>query len=109
MVQPEKSKLDVYLEEACHRHNPNDEFDALVASEATFSAGGRVIDKYRASLVPTTVNFGCNKRNGELLRWQKDGELWNGSMIGQLWNAVEMESFWSPDLGVWDALRGGFP
>ncbi|XP_042386917.1 zinc finger BED domain-containing protein RICESLEEPER 2-like [Zingiber officinale] len=116
MVQPEKSELDVYLEEGCHRHNPNDAFDALgwwklntykfpvlstlardilaipistVASEATFSAGGRVIDKYRASLAPTTVemlmcggdwcrkrhgvtkkskvNFGCSKRNGELL------------------------------------------
>ncbi|KAG6515992.1 hypothetical protein ZIOFF_026438 [Zingiber officinale] len=26
-----------------------------LASEATFSAGGRVIDKYRASLAPTTV------------------------------------------------------
>ncbi|KAG6469549.1 hypothetical protein ZIOFF_070478 [Zingiber officinale] len=131
MVQPEKSELDVYLEEGCHRHNPNDAFDALgwwklntykfpvlstlardilaipisiVASEATFSAGGRVIDKYHASLAPTTVemlmcggdwcrkrhgvikkskvNFGCSKRNGELLGWQKDGELWNGSMIG---------------------------
>ncbi|KAG6510309.1 hypothetical protein ZIOFF_028318 [Zingiber officinale] len=103
MVQPEKFELDVYLEEGCHRHNPNDAFDAL-ASEVTFSAGGRVIDKYRASLAPTTVemlmcggdwcrkrhgvtkkskvNFGCNKRNGELLGWQKDGELWNRSMIG---------------------------
>ncbi|KAG6506423.1 hypothetical protein ZIOFF_031746 [Zingiber officinale] len=84
MVQPEKSELDVYLEEGCHRHNPNDAFDALgwwklntykfpvlstlardilaipisiVASEATFSAGGRVIDKYRASLAPTTVEM----------------------------------------------------
>ncbi|KAG6529568.1 hypothetical protein ZIOFF_011776 [Zingiber officinale] len=131
MVQPEKSELDVYLEEGRHRHNPNDAFGALgwwklntykflvlstlardilaipistVASEATFSAGGRVIDKYRASVAPTTVemlmcggdwcrkrhgvtkkskvNFGCNKRNEELLGWQKDGELWNGSMIG---------------------------
>ncbi|KAG6514027.1 hypothetical protein ZIOFF_024365 [Zingiber officinale] len=109
MVQLEKFELDVYLEEGCHRHNPNYAFDALgwwkldtykfpvlstlardilailistVASEATFSAGGCVIDKYRASLAPTTVNFGCSKRNGELLGWQKDGELWNGSMIG---------------------------
>ncbi|KAG6472207.1 hypothetical protein ZIOFF_069666 [Zingiber officinale] len=131
MIQPEKSELDVYLEEGCHRHNPNDAFNALgwwklntykflvlltlardilaipistVASEATFSAEGYVIDKYRACLAPTTVevlmcdgdwcqkrhevtkkskvNFGCNKRNGELLEWQKDGELWNGSMNG---------------------------
>ncbi|KAG6488151.1 hypothetical protein ZIOFF_056910 [Zingiber officinale] len=84
MVQLEKSELDVYLEEGCHRQNPNDAFNALgwwklntykfrvlstlardilaipistVASEATFSAGGRVIDKYRASLAPTTVEM----------------------------------------------------
>ncbi|KAG6511880.1 hypothetical protein ZIOFF_029959 [Zingiber officinale] len=69
MVQPEKSELDVYLEEGCHRHNPNDAFDAL-ASEATFSVGGRVIDKYRASLAPTTVEMlmcggdWCRKRHG---------------------------------------------
>ncbi|XP_047309629.1 zinc finger BED domain-containing protein RICESLEEPER 2-like [Impatiens glandulifera] len=96
-VLPEKSELDVYLEEMCHRHDPSDKFDALswwklntykipvlstmardilaipiatVASEATFSAGGRVIDKYRASLAPTTVEIlmcggdWCRKRHG---------------------------------------------
>ncbi|KAG6502725.1 hypothetical protein ZIOFF_035012 [Zingiber officinale] len=84
MIQPEKSELDVDLEEGCHRHNPNDAFDALgwwklntnkfpvlstlardilaipittVASEATFSVGGRVIDKYCASLAPATVEM----------------------------------------------------
>ncbi|XP_073125782.1 zinc finger BED domain-containing protein RICESLEEPER 2-like [Henckelia pumila] len=83
MVQPEKSELDVYLEEGCHRH-PSKTFDALgwwklntykfpvlstmvrdilvipittVASEAIFSAGTHVIDKYRASLAPTIVEM----------------------------------------------------
>ncbi|KAG6491865.1 hypothetical protein ZIOFF_046804 [Zingiber officinale] len=97
MVQSEKSELDVYLEEGWHRHNPNDAFDALgwwklniykfpvlstlardilaipittVASETTFSAGGHVIDKYRASLAPATVEMlmcggdWCRKRHG---------------------------------------------
>ncbi|KAG6523618.1 hypothetical protein ZIOFF_013483 [Zingiber officinale] len=41
-----------------------------IASEATFSAGGRVIDKYRASLAPTIVEMlmcggdWCRKRHG---------------------------------------------
>ncbi|KAG6516436.1 hypothetical protein ZIOFF_026901 [Zingiber officinale] len=109
MVQPEKSELDVYLEEGCHRHNPNDAFDALgwwklntykfpvlstlardilaipittVASEATFSAGGRVIDKYRASLAPATVEMlmcggdWCRKRHGVTKKTKvEDGRL----------------------------------
>ncbi|KAJ7976883.1 Zinc finger BED domain-containing protein [Quillaja saponaria] len=83
-VQPEKSDLDVYLEEGVFRcaDDPYNYFDALnwwkanslkyrvlslmacdilaipittVASESTFSAGGRVIDTYRASLSTDTV------------------------------------------------------
>ncbi|XP_073300079.1 zinc finger BED domain-containing protein RICESLEEPER 2-like isoform X3 [Primulina huaijiensis] len=96
-VQPEKSELDVFLEEGCHQFDPKEEFDSLswwklnvykfpilssmardilavpittVASEATFSAGSRVIDKYRASLAPATVEMlmcggdWCRKRYG---------------------------------------------
>lgn len=81
-VQPMKSDLDNYLEEGCFICEDSQSFDALewwkvntlkyrilstmardilaipittVASEATFSAGGRVIDTYRASLSPDTV------------------------------------------------------
>lgn len=81
-VQPLKSDLDNYLEEGCFICEDSHSFDALewwkvntlkyrifstmardilaipittVASEATFSAGGRVIDTYRASLSPETV------------------------------------------------------
>nr|XP_017225248.1 PREDICTED: zinc finger BED domain-containing protein RICESLEEPER 2-like [Daucus carota subsp. sativus] len=81
-VQPLKSDLDNYLEEGCFICEDSKSFDALewwkvntlkyrilsimardilaipittVASEATFSAGGRVIDTYRASLSPETV------------------------------------------------------
>ncbi|KAG6481074.1 hypothetical protein ZIOFF_057666 [Zingiber officinale] len=108
MVQPEKSKLDVYLEEGCHRHNPNDAFDALgwwklntykfpvlstlardilaipittVASEVTFSAGGRVIDKYRTSLAPATVEMlmcggdWCRKRHGVTKKTKVEKQL----------------------------------
>lgn len=82
-VQPQKSELDNYLKERCHICEGNAvPFDALewwkvnnlkyhvlsamardilaipitiMASEATFSAGSRVIDTYRASLSPETV------------------------------------------------------
>ncbi|XP_031265171.1 zinc finger BED domain-containing protein RICESLEEPER 1-like [Pistacia vera] len=85
-VPPEKSKLNGYLEEGCYiSHDRGDPttFDALqwwkvntlkyrllskmacdilaipittIASEATFSAGSRVIETYRASLSPETVS-----------------------------------------------------
>ncbi|KAL0387370.1 UNVERIFIED_CONTAM: Zinc finger BED domain-containing protein RICESLEEPER 2 [Sesamum radiatum] len=85
-VQPQKSELDMYLEESCYSfkedYKVEKEFDVLewwrvnsvkykvlsfmardilaipittVASEATFSAGSRVIDKYCASLTSETV------------------------------------------------------
>ena len=79
-VVKERDDLELYYEEACYPHEPN--FDALVwwkgndgkfkvlskmardilsipittvASESTFSAGGRVIDKKRASMKRETV------------------------------------------------------
>ena len=82
-IQPQKSELDIYLEEGvyiCDAEGPK--FDALswwkandlkyrvlskmahdiiaipittVASESTFSAGTRVIDKYRAKLAAKTL------------------------------------------------------
>ncbi|XP_031254575.1 zinc finger BED domain-containing protein RICESLEEPER 2-like [Pistacia vera] len=82
-IHSEKSELDCYLEESRYVCQPGtNTFDALVwwranimkhkilsrmtrdilvipittvASEATFNAGGRVIDPYRSSLSPTTV------------------------------------------------------
>ncbi|XP_022728910.1 zinc finger BED domain-containing protein RICESLEEPER 2-like [Durio zibethinus] len=82
-AQPQQSDLDVYLAEGCFIcEGDSTKFHALewwkastlkyrilskmardilaipittVASEATFSAGGRVIDTYRASLSPDTV------------------------------------------------------
>ena len=82
-IQPQKSELDIYLEEGvyiCNAEGPK--FDALnwwkandlkycvlsrmardilaipittVASESAFNAGTRVIDKYRAKLAAKTV------------------------------------------------------
>ncbi|KAG6474003.1 hypothetical protein ZIOFF_067926 [Zingiber officinale] len=116
MIQPEKFELDVYLKEGCHRHNPNDAFDALgwwklntykflvlsslardilaipistVASEATFSAGGYVIDKYRASLAHTTIEMLILKR------W-KPGTVkeWRASGMTKGWRALEWKHEW---------------
>ncbi|XP_038681496.1 zinc finger BED domain-containing protein RICESLEEPER 2-like isoform X1 [Tripterygium wilfordii] len=83
-IPPSKSELDAYLEESIHQCKPEESmnFDAVawwglnnlkfhtlsrmacdilaipastVASEATFSAGGRIIDSYRSSLAIETV------------------------------------------------------
>ncbi|XP_039138800.1 zinc finger BED domain-containing protein RICESLEEPER 2-like [Dioscorea cayenensis subsp. rotundata] len=82
-ISSQKSDLDIYLEEGCYIYEGgSSKFDALewwkantlkyrilskmakdvlaipittVASEATLSAGGRIIDSYRASLAPETV------------------------------------------------------
>ncbi|KAG5540966.1 hypothetical protein RHGRI_021004 [Rhododendron griersonianum] len=86
IIQPVKSELEIYLEEGVYicDENSDSHFDALewwkannlkfrilsrmaadilsipitsVASESTFSAGGRVIDPYRASLATETVEM----------------------------------------------------
>ncbi|XP_058185159.1 zinc finger BED domain-containing protein RICESLEEPER 2-like isoform X2 [Rhododendron vialii] len=86
IIQPVKSELDIYLEEGVYicDENSDSHFDALewwkannlkfrilyrmaadilsipitsVASESTFSAGGRVIDPYRSSLATEMVEM----------------------------------------------------
>ncbi|XP_026657837.1 zinc finger BED domain-containing protein DAYSLEEPER-like [Phoenix dactylifera] len=95
VIPANKTKLDIYLEEGIYRPSDedHDKFDALnwwkantlkfrylskmardilsipistVASEAAFSAEGRVLDQYRSSLKPETVQaFICT---GDWLR-----------------------------------------
>ncbi|GFS42338.1 hypothetical protein Acr_00g0079270 [Actinidia rufa] len=52
-IQPMKSDLDIYLEESVYICDEG----WLQNSESTFSAGGRVIDPYRASLSTETVQI----------------------------------------------------
>ncbi|XP_062144580.1 zinc finger BED domain-containing protein RICESLEEPER 3-like [Alnus glutinosa] len=110
VLQPVKSELEMYLEEGVYIPNKNIEFNALdwwkantlkynvlskvakdilstpittITSESTFSAGGRVINPHRASLLTETVQkllcgadwvrsiYGLKKKCGEN---QDDGE-----------------------------------
>ncbi|KAA8531452.1 hypothetical protein F0562_006195 [Nyssa sinensis] len=96
-IQPSKSDLDIYLDESafiCSEGSAN-KFDIMgwwkantlkfrilskmardilsipitsVASESTFSAGGRVIDLYRASLLPEIINVIASLLSGRLVR-----------------------------------------
>ncbi|XP_031272706.1 zinc finger BED domain-containing protein RICESLEEPER 2-like [Pistacia vera] len=106
-AEPSQSKLDCYLGEGCHKCvGDHDSFDALqwwkanstkfpilstmareilaipittVALESAFSAGSRVIDSYRASFSPATVEMWlcgcdwCRTLNG-VKKWCKKEE-----------------------------------
>ncbi|GJX97803.1 zinc finger BED domain-containing protein RICESLEEPER 2-like protein [Tanacetum coccineum] len=116
-VQPQKSELDNYLEEGVYICDDNSKgFDVLtwwrsnslryrilsrmardilaipittVASEATFSAGSRVIDTYRASLAPETVEvllcggYWCRSLHGLKRKNKKEKKSIEGAHFRQ--------------------------